>query len=55
LVLLVFEDIIHADPTYPEPAHELLIHLIEKGWQIVMNFMAPDCTLGNVAVKLGDK
>jgi hypothetical protein len=53
--LVVFEDIIHADPAYPEPVHELLMHLIEKGWQIVMNFMAPDCILGNVAVKLGDK
>jgi hypothetical protein len=53
--LVVFEDIIHADPAYPEPVHELLIHLIEKGWQIIMNFMAPDCILGNVAVKLGDK
>jgi hypothetical protein len=53
--LVVFEDIIHADPAYPEPVHELLMRLIEKGWQIVMNFMAPDCILGNVAVKLGDK
>jgi hypothetical protein len=53
--LVVFEDIIHADPAYPEPVHELLIHLIEKGWQIIMNFMAPDCILGNVAAKLGDK
>jgi hypothetical protein len=53
--LVVFEDIIHADPAYPKPVHELLIHLIEKGWQIIMNFMAPDCILGNVAVKLGDK
>jgi len=53
--LVVFEDIIHADLAYPEPVHELLIHLIEKGWKIIMNFMAPDCILGNVAVKLGDK
>jgi hypothetical protein len=29
--------------------------LIDKGWKIIMNFMAPDCILGNVAVKLGDK
>ena len=53
--LIVFVDILHADPAYPEPLHELLICLIEKGWQIIMNFMAPDCILGNVAVKLGDK
>jgi hypothetical protein len=53
--LVVFEDIIHADPAYPEPVHEFLMRLIEKDWQIIMNFMAPDCILGNVAVKLGDK
>jgi hypothetical protein len=53
--LIVFEDILHADPAYPEPLHELLICLIEKGWQIIMNFMTPDCILGNVAVKIGDK
>jgi len=53
--LIVFEDILHADPAYPEPLEELLLCLIKKGWKIIMNFMAPDCILGNVAVKLGDK
>jgi len=53
--LIVFEDILHADPSYPDPFHELLMCLIDKGWKIIMNFMAPDCILGNVAVKLGDK
>jgi hypothetical protein len=53
--LIVFEDILHADPAYPEPLEELLQCLIKRGWKIIMNFMAPDCILGNVAVKLGDK
>jgi hypothetical protein len=53
--LILFENIIYSDPAYPDPLHELLKCLIEKGWQIIMNFMAPDCILGNVAVKLGDK
>jgi hypothetical protein len=53
--LIVFEDVLHADPTYPDPLHELLTCLVEKGWKIIMNFVAPDCILGNVAVKLGDK
>jgi hypothetical protein len=34
---------------------ELLAHLAKKGWQMIMNFMAPDCILGNVALKLGAK
>jgi hypothetical protein len=53
--LIVFEDILHADPTYPEPLEELLLYLIKKGWKIIMNFMAPDCILGNLALRLGDK
>jgi hypothetical protein len=53
--LIIFEDVLHADPKYPEPLHELLMCLIERGWKIIMNFMAPDCILGNVAVKLGDR
>jgi hypothetical protein len=53
--LIVFEDVLHADPAYPEPLDELLMCLIERGWKIIMNFMAPDCILGNVAVKLGEK
>jgi hypothetical protein len=53
--LILFEDIIHADPAYPDPLHELLTCLIKRGWKIIMNFMAPDCILGNVAVKFGDK
>jgi hypothetical protein len=53
--LIVFEDILYADPAYPDPLHEFLMCLIEKGWKIIMNFMAPDCILGNVAIKLGDK
>jgi len=40
---------------HPETLEDLLLHLIKKGWKIIMNFMAPDCLLGNVAVKLGDK
>ncbi|MGB9756272.1 MAG: hypothetical protein ACPLVJ_00615, partial [Candidatus Bathyarchaeales archaeon] len=39
----------------PEPVHELLRQLARKGWQIIINFMARDCILGNVAVKIGDK
>jgi hypothetical protein len=53
--LIVFEDILHADPSYPDPLHEFLMCLIDKGWKIIMNFRAPDCILGNLAVKLGDK
>jgi hypothetical protein len=53
--LIVFEDILHAVPAYPEPLEELLLYMIKKGWKIIMNFMASDCILGNVAVKLGDK
>ena len=53
--LILFEDVIHVDPVYPDPLHELLICLVEKGWKITMNFMASDCVLGNVAVRLGDK
>jgi hypothetical protein len=53
--LIVFEDILHADPAYPEPLHELLNCLVRKGWKIITNFMAPNCILGNVAVKVGDK
>jgi len=53
--LIVFEDILHDDLAYPDPLHEFLVCLINKGWKIIMNFMAPDCILGNIAVKLGDK
>lgn len=53
--LIIFEDILCADPADPDPLHELLLHLVKKGWKIIMNFMAPDCIMGNVAVKLGDK
>jgi len=53
--LIVFEDVLHADPVYPDPLHELLMCLIHNGWKIIMNFMASDCILGNVALKLGDK
>jgi len=53
--LIVFEDVLHADPVYPDPLHEFLMCLTDKGWKIIMNFMASDCILGNVAVKLGDK
>jgi len=53
--LIVFEDVLHADPAYPEPIEEMLLYLIKKGWKIIMNFIASDCVLGNVAVKLSDK
>jgi hypothetical protein len=53
--LIVFEDILYGDPYDSEPMEKLLSHLAEKGWQIIMNFMAQDCLLGNVAVKIGDK
>lgn len=53
--LVVFEDILYSDPNDPEPVHELLKTLACRGWQITMNFMASDCLLGNVAVKIGDK
>jgi hypothetical protein len=33
--------------------HRIVIY--SKTWKIIMNFMAPDCVLGNVAVKLDDK
>jgi len=43
------------EPYIPRPDVELLTCLIERGWKIIMNFVAPDCILGNIAVKLGDK
>ena len=53
--LIVFEDVLHADPAYPDPLHEFLMCLINRGWKIIMNFMAPDCILGNLALRVGDK
>jgi hypothetical protein len=53
--LIVFEDVIHTYPNDQRFMDELLAHLAKKDWQMIMNFMAPDCLLGNVAVKLGDK
>jgi len=53
--LIVFEDVIHTYPNDQRFMDELLAHLAKKGWQMIMNFTAPDCILGNVAVKLGDK
>jgi len=53
--LVLFEEVLHVDPNDPEPLHELLRRLTEKGWEIIINFMARDCILGNVAVKIGDK
>lgn len=53
--LVLFEEVLCSYPNDPYFIHELLRQVAEKGWQIILNFMAPDCLLGNVAVKVGDK
>ncbi|MEM3551461.1 MAG: hypothetical protein QXQ94_08815 [Candidatus Bathyarchaeia archaeon] len=54
--LVFFEDVLNVDPNDPEqPMLRLLGSLVKRGWQIKMNFMARNCLLGNVVVKIGDK
>lgn len=53
--LIVFEDVLNGDPNDPESMLGLLGSLVRKGWQIKMNFVARNCLIGNVVVKIYDK
>jgi hypothetical protein len=52
--LLVFEQNTSYEP-YDNQAEEFLQEMLKKGYEILLNFQAPDVILGNVVVKIGDK